>query len=175
VGPYDPACFHTSDLNMWLRIAAVSDVAYIRGTPQAIYRIHPGSMLRSQDGPMVDLRERRAAFDAFFAACASQLEDAAELQAIAGRALARQALWRASRAIDRGLADGPDGLPVDALVAFAHEVDRGAERLREWRGLQLRRRIGARRSSWFPPFVATGAAHRMRGHVVRLRWKARGI
>ena len=59
VGGYDARCFHTSDLNMWLRIAAVADIAYVRGLPQAIYRIHPGSMLRSQDGPMVDLRERR--------------------------------------------------------------------------------------------------------------------
>jgi hypothetical protein len=175
VGGYDPSCFHTSDLNMWLRIAAVSDIAYVRGTPQAIYRIHADSMLRSDAGPLVDLRERRAAFDSFFAKCGEQLEGADELRAMAGRALARQALWRASRAIDRGLVDGPDGVPVDELVAFARDVHPDAERLREWRGFQLRRRIGAGRSAWFPPFVATGAAHRVRGHVVQWRWKARGI
>jgi hypothetical protein len=175
VGGYDAACYHTSDLNMWLRIAAISDVAYVRGTPQALYRIHPGSMQRSQDGPMVDLRERRIAFDAFFAASGGELGDAAELHAMAGRALARQALWRASRAIDRGLVDGPEAVPVDELVAFARDVHPDAERLREWHGFRLRRRIGARRSGWFPPFVATGAAHRFRGHVVRMRWKARGI
>jgi hypothetical protein len=27
----------------------------------------------------------------------------------------------------------------------------------------------------FLPFVATGAAHRVRGHVSQLRWRARGI
>jgi len=94
---------------------------------------------------------------------------------MAGRALARQALWRASRAYDRGLTEGPDALPVDELIAFALDVCPDARRLREWRGLQVRRRIGAGRSMLFLPFVATGAAHRVRGHVSQLRWRARGI
>jgi hypothetical protein len=50
-----------------------------------------------------------------------------------------------------------------------------AGRLREWRGFQLRRRIGAGRSIWFPPFVATGAGHRLALHGRRLRWKLRGV
>jgi GT2 family glycosyltransferase len=175
VGGYDPRCFHTSDMNMWLRVAAVSDIAYVRGVPQAIYRIHPNSMLRSQEGPMVDLRERKAAFDSFFASSAHLLDDPDRLRSTAGRALARQALWRASRAVDRGLVEGPDSLPVDELVAFAFEAYPDARRLREWHGFQLRRRLGAGRSLWFAPFVVTGAAHRLRGHAGHLRWKARGI
>jgi hypothetical protein len=175
VGGYDPACLHTSDLNMWLRIAAVADIARVRGVAQAIYRVNPQGMLRSAHTPMVDLRERRAAFDSFFASSAPLLENAGELRATIGRSLARQALWRASRAFDRGLTDGPDALPVDELIAFALDVCPEARRLREWRGLQLRRRIGAGRSLLFVPFVATGAAHRMRGHVNHLRWRARGI
>ena len=175
VGGYDPECFHTSDLNMWLRVAAVSDIAYVRGVPQAIYRIHPGSMLRSQEGPMVDLRDRKAAFDSFFASCGPLLDDLDGLRAAAGRTLARQALWRASRAFDRDLVDGPDRLPVDELIAFALEASPDARRLREWHGLRLRQRLGAGRSMWFLPFIATGAAHRVRGHAGRLRWKARGV
>lgn len=175
VGGYDPACRHTSDLNMWLRIAAVSDVGFIRGVPQAIYRINPQGMLRSDRGDMVDLRSRQAAFDSFFAGCAHLLDDADALRAIVGRALARQALWRASRAFDRNLVEGPSALPVDELVAFAQEVCPGCRRLREWRGLQVRRGIGAGRSLLFLPFVATGAAHRVRGHVRRLRRTIHGI
>ena len=175
VGGYDPACTHTSDLNMWLRIAAVSDIAYVRGIPQAIYRIHPGSMLRNQGGTMVDLRERRAAFGQFFAAAGAALPGAAELHSMANRALAKQALWRASRAIDRDLVDGPDPLPFDELVAFALDVSPDARRLREWKGLQMRRRLGAGRSRYFVPFVATGAAHRLHLHLSRMRWRARGI
>lgn len=175
VGGYDPACFHTSDLNMWLRIAAVSDVAFVRGVPQALYRVHAGSMLRSQDGPMVDLRERRAAFDSFFAGAGGELEDAEAMRALAGRALARQALWQASRAIDRDLAEGPGALPVDEFVSFALGVCPDARRLKEWHGLRLRQRLGAGRSMWFFPFIATGAAHRVKGHASRLRWRLRGV
>jgi hypothetical protein len=174
VGGYDPACFHASDLNMWLRIAAVSDVAYVRGAPQAIYRIHPGSMLRSQDAVMGDLHERKAAFDSFFAT-EPPLADAAELQAMVSRALARQALWQASRAYDRDLVDGPDALPVDELVAFAVGMCPDVRRLREWHGLRLRRALGAGRSIWFPPFAASGAAHRLRSHAGRVRWRLKGV
>jgi hypothetical protein len=175
VGGYDPQCTHASDLNMWLRIAAVADIAYVRGPVQAIYRIHPGSMLRNQGGPLVDLNERRRAFDSFFAGAGATLEDADELRAATGRALARQALWRASRAFDRDLVHGPDQLPVAELIAFAQDVCPEALRLREWYGFQVRRRIGAGRSRWFLPFVATGAAHRLRLHAGQARWRARGV
>jgi hypothetical protein len=175
VGHYDPACPHTSDLNMWLRITAVSDAAYVRGAPQAIYRIHADSMSRSEAGPVVDLHRRREAFDSFFAECGARLEDLEELRARSGRALARQALWRASRAFDRDEVSGSGALPVDAVVAFALDVYPAARRLREWQGLQLRRRLGAGRSGWFPPFLATGASHRALGHYHQLRAARRGV
>ena len=165
VGLYDPACYHCSDLNMWLRIAAISDVAFVRGIPQAFYRVHPDSMLRSDAGPMVDLRERRTAFEAFFASSAEQLTDPDDLRRSVMRTLARQALWRASRAVDRNLVAGPAALPVDELVDFAFDVYPEARRLREWHGFRARQRLGAGRSGWFPLFLATGAAHRLRGHL----------
>jgi Glycosyl transferase family 2 len=171
VGGYDQACLHTSDLNMWLRIAAVSDVAHIRGAPQAIYRIHSGSMLRSREGPMIDLRERRAAFDSFFAARASELEQPDRLHALASRTLARQALWRASRAVDRGI----EQELVEELTDFALDTYPESRHLREWRGLRLRQWIGAGRSILFPPFIITGAAHRLRHHANWKRLRFRGI
>ena len=146
-------------------------VAYIRGAVQAIYRIHSDSMLRSDADPMVDLTERRPRSTGSSAAPSV----ARRRRPAAGdgrRALARQALWQASRAYDRGEVGG---VPVDDLIAFALRTCPDARSLREWRGLQLRRRIGAGRSLWFPPFVATGAAHRLRGHVDQLRWRTRGV
>jgi hypothetical protein len=175
VGGYDPACTHSSDLNMWLRIAAVADVAYVRGAPQARYRVHAGSMLRSAHNPILDLRERCAAFERFFAVCGSQLPDAERLRTLATRALARQALWRASRAYDRDLVSGEGALPVEELIEFALAVSPEARDLREWHGLRLRRRIGAGRSGWFPPFLVTGAAHRARTHLNLRRHARRGI
>jgi hypothetical protein len=176
-GYYDPACSHASDLNMWLRIAAVSDVAYVKGAAQALYRVHPDSMYRSMlgSGPMVDLAERRGAFSRFFDGAGAPLSDLPRWRSMVAKALARQALWQASRAYDRGEVDGAGAVPVDELVAFALETCPDARRLREWWGLELRQRIGAGRSLWFLPFIATGAAHRLRGHVNWLRWRARGI
>lgn len=174
VGGYDPACHHTSDLNMWLRVAAVSDVAFV-GAVQAVYRIHPDSMLRSDAGPMVDLRSRRDAFDAFFSRGEVALADAARLQTMVGRALARQALWQASRAVDRGRLDRAATALIEELLGFACDVYPDVRRLREWRGHRLRRRIGAGRSLWFAPFVATGAAHKLRVRIGTMRLRARGI
>jgi hypothetical protein len=91
------------------------------------------------------------------------------------RGLAREALWQASRAYDRGDARGAGAAAVDELVAFALDTYPDARRLREWWGLRLRQRIGAGHSLWFLPFVATGAAHRLRGHANRLRWRVYGI
>jgi hypothetical protein len=179
VGLYDPACAHTSDANMWLRIAAVSDVAYVKGATQALYRIHSDSMLRSmfgsKGGELVDLIERRAGFQRFFADSAAGLPDAAELRATAGRTLARQALWKACRAYDRNRISGPDAVPVDDLIEFALAASPDARRLREWRGLRLRQRLGPGRSFLFPPFLVTGAAHRLRTRYGQWRLHRRGL
>jgi glycosyltransferase involved in cell wall biosynthesis len=179
VGGYDSACQHTSDVNMWLRIAAVSDIAFVKGAAQALYRRHSDSMLQSMlnsdAGSIVDLTERRAAFLRFFASAGAQLGDAEELHAVLARTLARQALWKASRAYDRAKVHGSDAVPVEDLIAFAQETYPDTQHLREWWGLQLRMRIGAGRSLWFLPFVATGAGHRLRANLDRRRVFLRGV
>ncbi len=175
VGGYDPRCQHTSDLQMWLRVAAVSDTAYIRGPGQAIYRVQQGGMFRSSVSPLIDLHEREAAFETFFAGAGAQLPAAASLRATAQRTLAREALWRASRAIDRGPATDEQTALVGELTEFAFRVYPRASRLREWHGLRLRRAIGPGRSGWFPPFLASGAAHRVRTHALKLRWTLKGV
>jgi glycosyltransferase involved in cell wall biosynthesis len=179
VGPYDSACAHTSDANMWLRIAAVSDVAYVKGATQALYRIHSDSMLRSmlggEGGQVVDLVERRTAFERFFADADAALPDAAAMRVTIGRTLARQALWKASRAYDRGKVAGPGAVPVEELIKFALETSPDARRLKEWHGLRLRQRLGAGRSLLFIPFLVTGAAHRLRSHYNHWKLHRRGL
>jgi hypothetical protein len=171
-GRYDPACTHSSDLNMWLRIAAVSDIAHLRGVAQAIYRVHSDSMSRSDPSMVLSLRERRIGFHEAFARVAPMLPDAPALERMADRALARQALWRASRIVDRQLTDAPD--TVDDLIGFAKEAYPETRRLREWRGLTIRRMLGPGRSRWFLPFVVTGAAHRVHGDLAQLRLRTLG-
>lgn len=176
VGGYSDANPNTSDLNMWLRIAAVADVAYVKGASQALYRMHDASMFRTMldgGGLISDLSERRGAFESFLADPPPELTDPTSLRATIARTLAREALWEASRAYDRG--DLDEGPAVEELVRFAEETCPQAHRLAEWRGLRLRRRLGAGRSLWFPPFLATGLAHRLQGHLRWLRWRLVGV
>ncbi len=171
VGGYDPSLPHTGDLEMWLRIAALSDVARVRGVPQAIYRVHPRSMLRSSYAdPLIDLRHRQAAFDAFFAR-SPDLEHLDVYRRRVGRAFAAQALWQASRALDRGRQGDVD---VEALVAFARAAYSDLWRLPQWHGLAVRRRFG-RRAVWLPPLLVSGATHRMRAELGAVRWRVQGL
>ena len=179
VGSYDLESHHASELNMWLRIAAVSDVAYLRGAAQAFYRIHPDSMLRTmladRRGAMTDLTTRRIAFERFFADVDGALSNPEALREGARRALARQALWQASRAYDRGDVDGAGGVSAGDWISFALETSPEARDLNEWRGLRLRQAIGPGRTLLFPPFLATGALQRMRSRYYRHRLHSRGI
>jgi hypothetical protein len=179
VGRYDPDCTHASDLNMWLRIAAVSDVGYVKGATQAFYRVHSESMLRSmlgsEGGQVVDLAERRTAFENFFDRVGGRVRGAGKLRETARRTLARQALWKASRAYDKGQASGEGAREVEGLVRFALDTSPATRRLPEWWGMQVRRRIGSGRSLAFLPFLLTGAAHRLRVSYGHWRLQARGL
>jgi len=171
VGFYDSACYHNSDFNMWLRVAAASDVAHIRGAPQAIYRVHANSMIHRDMTSVIDMWERKAAFDSFFATSASKLATTSQLRELATRSLARRALWQASREFERGGATRA----VDDLADFALDVYPNAARLREWRGLRLRRWVGAGRSRVFLPFLASRAIHRVRSRADWARMMSRGL
>lgn len=178
-GSYDLPSHHASELNMWLRIAALSDVAYVKGGAQAFYRIHAESMLRTMladgRGAMTDLSTRRTAFESFFADGGAGMAGAERLRGEARRALARQALWQASRAYDRNRVAGAGGVSAQEWIEFALETCPDARELSEWRGLRLRQRIGPGRTLLFPPFLATGALQRMRSHYYRTRLRRRGI
>jgi glycosyltransferase involved in cell wall biosynthesis len=169
VGDYDQDCTHASDLNMWLRIAAITDIAYIRGIPQAIYRVHSASMMRSHDGPLVDLRERRLGFDSFFMHRLGELAEMEELRALSARALAGQALWLASRAIDRG---GPHDPIVEDLIGFALDTYPDCEHLREWRGIRSRMQRSVPKLSAHLPSRITRL---LRGYRAQLRLRVKGV
>jgi hypothetical protein len=179
VGRYDPDCTHASDLNMWLRIAAVSDVGYVKGATQAYYRVHSDSMLRSMlgsaGGQVVDLEERRTAFENFFDRVGGGVRGAGKLRETARRTLARQALWKASRAYDKGQAEGEGAREVERLTRFALDTSPSARRLPEWSGMRLRRKIGSGRSLAFLPFLVTGAAHKLRVSYGHWRLQAKGL
>jgi glycosyltransferase involved in cell wall biosynthesis len=172
VGGYRPELPHSGDLEMWLRIAAVSCIAYVRRVPQAFYRVHPVSMLQTKyKSSFVDLQHRKAAFDFFFQYQAA-LTNGDRLYNLAKRALAREALWDACRAYDR---DEVKEARANELVEFAMMTYSGATSLPEYGALRRRQSLGPVFCNRTQVFAAAALVRRGRRWLARQRWKRRGI
>jgi glycosyltransferase involved in cell wall biosynthesis len=173
VGGYRTELPHAGDLEMWLRIAAVSDIAYVRGMPQAFYRVHPASMLRSKyQATLVDLQQRKAAFDLFFEHYGRRLRGANRLQQLADRALAREALWQACRAYDRNQVVRCGAMD---LVRFATLCHPEAMCESEYAALRRRQMLGSLFCHRTQLFALPAIARRMRGWLLHEHWKREGI
>jgi glycosyltransferase involved in cell wall biosynthesis len=171
VGGYLPELPHTADFELWLRLAAHADVAYLKGVDQAIYRIH-GAQMTVERPPLVDLQQRKEAFDAVFEAHGGRVPDAARLRRIASRKLAKEALWRACRAYERRKMDS---VPIDDLYAFARAAYPGYERLPEYWGLRWRRRVGPKAAPYLQPLILSAVHRKIRTMLVWRRLTREGI
>jgi glycosyltransferase involved in cell wall biosynthesis len=122
VGGANPELPHTSDLNLWLRIASEADVAYLTGCLQALYRRHSSNhsaaYLRSIS---MELQQRWAAFEQFFLTVASHPKRA-EWEMLVRKALAKEGRYRAARefSLAGGVSAGSD---YKALLVFADALD----------------------------------------------------
>ncbi|GAA3004313.1 glycosyltransferase family 2 protein [Actinokineospora diospyrosa] len=173
LGAYNPELRHTGDIEMWMRFALHADVGYLKGVDQAYYRVHGQNMSAAYYASVVnDLRQRLAAYTAITDRTDNQLPDRLEMDRQVRRVLARDALRRAGRAFDKGRSEID---PVDELVDFAREAFGDIEGLPEWHTLQLRKRLGARRSRALSPLVLTAPARRIRQHARVLKWQREGI
>jgi hypothetical protein len=172
VGEFNPKLPHTSDVEMWLRLAMVSDVGRINGVDQGYYRVHPNSMQRTVNaGIMTDLVGRRDAFASAFSLAGERVRDSPALQSTVRRKLAAEALDGACRAHDRDRVD-PD--IEKKLVEFAFATDPAAGTSPEWKRLQKRRNRG-RRSRWAPGSLMAAAVRRSREEIAYLRWLRTGV
>lgn len=173
VGGYRPEFPHAGDLEMWLRIAAVSDIAYMRGRPSAYYRIHDKSMFRTRfNSATADMLQRSEVYERFCRDHRGVLPDTDRLWVLAGRALAREALWKVCRAYDHGDAGR---VPEDELVEFALDVCPEATRLREYAALERRRRWGPRFCRRTQIFLGPALVKRGRNLLWWQTWKWRGV
>jgi Glycosyl transferase family 2 len=162
-----------TDIHMWLRIAAVSDVGHLDGPDQALYRLHDDSLThRASYTPWVDLLERKSVFDDFFAGPGTGLRDAARLQRTANAALADEALVHACRAYDRGRT-GP--VEVDQAIAFALATCPEASTLPHWRALLRRQLLGGRLAAMPPFFTGTQIGRRLQAKAHYRRWRQTGV
>lgn len=172
VGGYNPRHPHAGDFLMWMRFAAVSDIGYVRGPLQSLYRVHPRSMSQGvYRDPLADVMERRSAFEEFFREhgkfCAHHGIDPLETY----RVLASQPLWQACRLIERGESTRES---VDRFVDFARETYPNLEALRAYRALRRRERIGPTICHRTQLFMGTAVAHRLQSDYWWARWKRTG-
>jgi len=126
VGGYEPTLPHTADLHMWLRLAAVADVAFLRGRTQAGYRVHQDSLQRTvHAGAAVDLGERLAMFQHLADHAWRDRSDVDHLLTIAMTAIAREAAMRSRRAREHHhdeLAEQFRSLAATAAVTLSDTV-----------------------------------------------------
>lgn len=172
VGGYRPELPHSGDLEMWLRIAAVSNVAYIRA-PQAFYRVHGASMQRTQfKGSLVDIIERRAAFHSFLRHCGGSSGHNPELRDYVDVALAKEALWDVCRMYDHGRADDEQ---VGGLIKFAMETSPQAHKLPEFKAFERRRQLGPTICHRSQVFILPALCHWAGRWMRKQRWKRLGV
>jgi glycosyltransferase involved in cell wall biosynthesis len=136
VGGYSAELPHTADVEMWLRIAAVSDVAHVNGPDQALRRIHPASMMQTGYAAVQDdIRERYRAFERFFKGSGKSLNNAEHCFGIVRARLAEDLIGHACGIL---VSEG-DGPGIDSLVLFAHEIVGSVENVRAYHELRLLR------------------------------------
>ena len=170
VGGQQPL-MHTHDMEMWLRISAFADVAHVNGPDQAWQRDHPDSRTARLIDELKDLHERRAAFDVLFAGPVGSIPEAALLQRLANRAIAREALRRACHLYDRGKATGE---MVTALTGIAREVAPVEAVPRDWRRLERRSALGADRVHRRPWYITAAVRRRLEHEFAARRWTRTG-
>jgi len=171
VGRYDSRLPHTSDVEMWMRLALYADVGYIRAD-QAYYRLHDSNMSNAYAAALPSLRERRRAFEVLLEHAGDRLANAAQLSDIVRRQLARQALSAVARAYDSGRTDQ---VPVEELIEFAFDCWPAAGRLNSYRGLQLRRRIGPTLMPYLRLLNLYAPVRRVKECVALVHWRLLGI
>jgi glycosyltransferase involved in cell wall biosynthesis len=172
VGGYNPELPHAGDLEMWLRIAAVSDIAYVRGVPQAFYRVHSASMMRSKyNGQLLDLHQRKAVFEFFFKHYGNN-GNRKHLHDEARRALAREALWDACRAYDHNQLEERK---ANELVEFAQTTYPAFATLPEFGALERRRRLGPGWCNRSQLFFLSALTRRIKQWAETRNRKRRGI
>ena len=165
VGGYNPDLYHTSDVEMWMRLAVCADVGFVHAD-QAYKRSH-GTMMSGVVDDLMHLRQRRKAYEAVLTRYAEVLPNAAELSDMVHRELAKEALWVAARAYDHRQTDT---VPVEELVAFAFDCWPDAARLINYRSLQLRRLIGPTVMPYLQPLIVSAVTHHVQD---RWRWHRR--
>jgi Glycosyl transferase family 2 len=163
---------HTHDMEMWLRIATVSDVGHIGGADQAWHREHPQSLSMALSGSIDQWKAQQLAFDSLFQSTGAADPQLAEFHADSRRAIACGVLREACHAYDRGRAVTED---IATAQTYALELYPKASELPVWRGLRRRRLVQAQVPVSKTPYAGVAATRRLVLEYRARRWKRDGI
>lgn len=171
VGGYDPAQPHAGDLGMWLRVAAVADVAFVRGAAQAYYRVHARSMSQGvYTDVLADARARVEVFDDF-AARHPDLPEVDAWHGAARRAVADAVLWNAARRVEKSAVE--PAVLVEEATRFAGTLVPDVDALPGYRALR-RRRAAGRWATRGHVFVLSAVRRRLARDLWWWRWRRTG-
>lgn len=168
---------HSGDLEMWMRVATVSDVGYIRGADQAIYRLHEGNMHRAlfeagEETLMLgDVRQRLAAFEMTFAEAGRSLPK--RFRRVARRTFAKQALRYLTRRLM--YVTEPDTESSRQILEFARGVCPPWQVWPWWLALRFRERLDADQVRGSRVIRQLETIQFKRDALRRRRWKRLGI
>lgn len=172
VGGYDATLPHAADLHMWLRVAVVADVGYVRGVPQGRYRLHDTSMsgeVYSQS--LGDIAQRKLVFDDLFAKHGPEMSAAGIDREHTYRRLASQPLWWACRAYEKGR---PKAAEVAAWSEFAARTYPSYRELPAHRALRRRQALGPHVCHVTHAFIGTTVTRRLQDEYWWYRWRRFG-
>jgi Glycosyl transferase family 2 len=118
IGGYRASLPHSADMEMWMRFAAHGAVARIDAV-QAIYRRHSSNMSSAYYVlEVLDMQQRKEAFDSFFEQYGDRVADAQRLQERAVRVLAEKVFWSGIIELCRGRIDS-----CRLLLRFSFNLD----------------------------------------------------
>jgi len=122
IGGYDLDLPHAADMLMWLQTAARSDIGFVGGPRQAVYRTHDTNMhVTAYIGATDDMTQVRDVYARFFADAGATLPGAGRMRELAMASVAREALLRAALL-------GADGAPPATVVALRDFARRTSQR-----------------------------------------------
>lgn len=141
IGKYEPALQHTSDLEMWSRVAMHADVCFILES-QAYYRQHNSNMtLNYIGGALADRRELLSTYRYISELWSPTVPELAKLFSVSNEKFGREALSQAYQAFEQ-----QNHQAFDDCMAFAKECLPNYRRTKAWRRLSLLLRLGPRLS-----------------------------
>jgi len=147
IGGYLPELPHSGDTEIWLRMAAHSDVCAL-DADQAFRRLHAINMSLDYS-PVRRIEAQKRAFDIHFAEYRATRPEIAAAEPVLNRTIAESAFWAGAVAFDAG-----DLRTCEEFLALAAATCPEIESWAPWRRMRWKRRVGRTAFRLIEPLAA---------------------